>query len=125
MSFEADHGPAHDVPTPDLVVVLQRDTEGNLGGQLVAKPAERTRAEINTERAAAIEETEHFKWLLKQRDDAVTRIRAAIIADQARPGGGVSERVLNLVRAFKEDWQDFRFGDLIDYDDVFEDSDHG
>ncbi len=87
-------------------------------------PRERTRAEIDAERDAAFDRDPHFQWLLAQRDAAVVRIRAAIKADQLATGA-VSERVLNLIRAFKEDWQDFRFGDLISYDAVFEDSDRG
>lgn len=87
-------------------------------------PRERTRSEIDAARAAEYDRDPHFQWLLAQRNAAVVRIRAAIIADQQN-GGVVSERVLNLIRGFKEDWQDFRFGDLISYDAVFEDSDRG
>ncbi|HRH93832.1 MAG TPA: hypothetical protein PKV72_04865 [Candidatus Peribacteria bacterium] len=85
---------------------------------------EPTRAERDAARAAEFDRDPHFQWLLAQRNAAVTRIRSAIEAD-LQATGAVTERVLNLIRAFKEDYQDFRFGDLISYDDVFEDSDRG
>ncbi len=83
-------------------------------------------ADVDTapEAAAVHGETPEFLLLVAQRDADVMRIRAAIQADLDGPGRRVSERVLNLIRAFKEAWQDFRFDDLIAYDDVFEPSDH-
>ena len=92
--------------------------------QAPAGAHERTRAEIDAARSATFDRDPHFLWLLDQRNASASRIRAAIVVDQLATGT-VSERVLNLIRGFKEDWQDFRFGDLIPYDDVFEDSDHG
>jgi hypothetical protein len=83
-----------------------------------------TVSELHAVRFAELEHDPKFLALLALRDAAVARIRAAIQHD-LKQTGRVSEKVLNLIRAFKEDWQDFRFGDLISYDDVFEDSDNG